>query len=432
MTKEIFKKIDECPKKYEGKLPSRFIDITGDTYNFLSVLYLVRFKNKRAEWLCKCNKCGNYVIVNSHNLRTGHTKSCGCIQGEKLRKDLIGKEFGYLKVLNYAGSKNGMPQYEVLCQNCGKKYIAYGHGIERQYSCGCISSKKVDLILKGLRQSSLDHHQKVQTEKTFQDCIFRKPLRFDFYIPPTLENKNGFLIEYDGEQHYKPIKFGSIDDSKSYQNFIGQQTRDWYKDFYCIKNNIPLLRIKYSKEKQPSFSDLLKNSYIVGEAQASDDIINLFDINTADFVNYKDPSFTIQAGVTCTFKCCPNNPELCHNNKLIKENIIHCSINKIINDYLNQKVASSIVFQGLETLDNIKQILWFIYYFRQYSQDNIIIYTGYTEEECKDFIYLIKDIMKYKNIIIKFGRFVPNQPSHFDEVLGVNLVSPNQYAKKIC
>ena len=37
----------------------------------------------------------------------------------------------------------------------------------------------------------------------------------------------------------------------------------------------------------------------------------------------------------------------------------------------------------------------------------------------------------YKNIIIKYGRYIPNQTPHRDEVLGVNLASDNQYAERI-
>ena len=82
---KVYQSIEDCPVEYTGQLSNRFIDIKGETYNYLTVLYLVGFKNKRAEWLCKCNNCGNYVVVNSHNLRTGHTKSCGCLISESLR-----------------------------------------------------------------------------------------------------------------------------------------------------------------------------------------------------------------------------------------------------------------------------------------------------------------------------------------------------------
>ena len=39
--------------------------------------------------------------------------------------------------------------------------------------------------------------------------------------------------------------------------------------------------------------------------------------------------------------------------------------------------------------------------------------------------------LNFRNIIVKFGRFIPDQESHYDEVLGVNLASNNQYAKKL-
>lgn len=66
--------------------------------------------------------------------------------------------------------------------------------------------------------------------------------------------------------------------------------------------------------------------------------------------------------------------------------------------------------------------------FRRYTNDTIVIYTGYTEEEKVD---VVKAFSAFPNIIVKFGRYVPNQLSHYDAVLGINLASDNQYARKI-
>ena len=66
--------------------------------------------------------------------------------------------------------------------------------------------------------------------------------------------------------------------------------------------------------------------------------------------------------------------------------------------------------------------------FRKETNDDIVIYTGYTEEEVADKVYLL-DL--FPNIIIKYGRYIPGQEPHYDEVLGVKLASDNQYAKKI-
>ena len=60
--------------------------------------------------------------------------------------------------------------------------------------------------------------------------------------------------------------------------------------------------------------------------------------------------------------------------------------------------------------------------------DDIVVYTGYDKEEIPEHLMTLK---KYKNIIVKFGRYVPGQQAHFDEVLGVELASDNQYAEKL-
>ena len=76
----------------------------------------------------------------------------------------------------------------------------------------------------------------------------------------------------------------------------------------------------------------------------------------------------------------------------------------------------------------IDELLDFIKAFRINHSNTIVIYTGYYESEIEE---QLAKLRKFQNIIIKFGRFIPNQESHFDEVLGVYLASDNQYAKKI-
>jgi hypothetical protein len=66
--------------------------------------------------------------------------------------------------------------------------------------------------------------------------------------------------------------------------------------------------------------------------------------------------------------------------------------------------------------------------FRCYTNDDIVIYTGYNESEVSE---QIERLRYFKNIIIKFGRYIPNQQAHYDDILGVNLASNNQYAIKI-
>ena len=149
-----------------------------------------------------------------------------------------------------------------------------------------------------------------------------------------------------------------------------------------------------------------------------------------DFVNYKKPSMTI-AMPYCSFKCDKEcGYPVCQNSKLANDPNIDISIDKIIDQYIDNPITHSVVFQGLEPFDSWDDLERFIYRFRMSYAciDDIVIYTGYNENEIEDKVKLLSC---FTNIIIKFGRFVPNQDSHYDEILGVKLASDNQYAKKI-
>lgn len=55
-------------------------DLTGQRYGNLTVLAPVANIGPRTAWLCRCD-CGQEVIVRTHHLRCGHTKTCGCQNG---------------------------------------------------------------------------------------------------------------------------------------------------------------------------------------------------------------------------------------------------------------------------------------------------------------------------------------------------------------
>jgi hypothetical protein len=149
-----------------------------------------------------------------------------------------------------------------------------------------------------------------------------------------------------------------------------------------------------------------------------------------DFVNYKVCSMTI-AMPYCTFKCdkeCGSN--VCQNSKLAKDPTLDIPAAKIIEQYLHNPLSHAIVFQGLEPFDSYNDIYYFIYALRFIFKNNdpVVIYTGYNKDEI---LSKIDDLRKFSNIIIKFGRYIPDQKPHYDEILGVNLASDNQYAEVI-
>lgn len=61
----------------------KFIDLTGQRFGRLTVESRIGTKNKSSLWLCRCD-CGAMTQVPSNSLRTGNTKSCGCLFSEML------------------------------------------------------------------------------------------------------------------------------------------------------------------------------------------------------------------------------------------------------------------------------------------------------------------------------------------------------------
>jgi hypothetical protein len=147
-----------------------------------------------------------------------------------------------------------------------------------------------------------------------------------------------------------------------------------------------------------------------------------------DFINYKKPCMVIEFPY-CSFKCDKEcGKQVCQNGALANSPNIDIERMDLIDRYLKNDITQSIVMQGLEPFDSWNDLISFIFLFRCYSDDDIVIYTGYNLSELEEKVELLS---YFNNIIIKFGRYIPNQQSHYDNVLGVNLASNNQYAVKI-
>ena len=149
-----------------------------------------------------------------------------------------------------------------------------------------------------------------------------------------------------------------------------------------------------------------------------------------DLINYKKPCMVIEMPY-CSFKCDKEcGLQVCQNSALANTQNINISNNKLIERYINNDITKAVCFQGLEPFDSFEDLFSYINILRNHynNNDDIIIYSGYNKNEIIDNINILK---QFSNIIIKFGRFIPNQKSHYDEILGVNLASDNQYAERI-
>lgn len=177
-------------------------DITGDVYGMLTVIKQVvkpsyRVGKRGSWWLCRC-ECGNEVVVKANHLKTGNTKSCGCIINSKAEKQIVS-----------------------LLQN---------------------------------------HHIEYIKEYVIDDCrssLTNRPLRFDFAIFDGSHNLL-FLLEYDGEQHTSGFRYEADLVKRAGENAYLQQ-RDRDKDNYCKQNNIKLYRLSY--KQKDALEDIILKIY---------------------------------------------------------------------------------------------------------------------------------------------------------------------------
>lgn len=211
-------------------------DLTGQQFGDLTVISYIPGKG----WLCQC-RCGNTSIVDTRNLTSHHTESCGCWRyrlGRNL-KDLTGYENEYLKVVSRDLTTLKPVTWNCICKSCLKPFKAKNTNIYRVKSCGCKTSVNNELIDKLLKEAKVEYAR----EYTFKDLVYKNvnnPLRFDFAV--FKDHKLSHLIEYNGKQHYeKPIG--------SWGNCWEElQERDKLKLQYCKDHNIELRIIKYDQD----------------------------------------------------------------------------------------------------------------------------------------------------------------------------------------
>lgn len=100
-------------------------------------------------WLCKCD-CGGEKIALGYDLTHGRTMSCGCFKYMKgkqspNKRDLIGKRFGRLRVLDELPERGKNYSIKYLCRcDCGKFSIVSASNLRSGHakSCGCYARER--------------------------------------------------------------------------------------------------------------------------------------------------------------------------------------------------------------------------------------------------------------------------------------------------
>ena len=238
----------------------KFIDMTGQTYNYWYIIDRDYEKqSKSIYWRCKCLLCGMEKSVSGIDIRSGKSTNCGCLKKQKIAernrqkyKNIAQNQYGYLKAISPTEKRqNTYVVWKCECLNCGRIVEVCYHDLVKgaTQSCGCMKESHGELAIK---QLLISNNIPFETEKTFKDCRFPNTnalARFDFYV------NNNYIIEFDGSQHYSPMFYNNCGWNNE-ENFIKTQQRDQYKNEWCKENQIPIIRIPYTKLKTLCIDDL--------------------------------------------------------------------------------------------------------------------------------------------------------------------------------
>lgn len=136
----------------------RKLDLTGRKFGKLTVISQADSHRKPSGqivsmWNCKC-ECGKDVIVSVSELRSGGTKSCGCLKHDSF-DDLTNKKFGFWTVISKAEAK----RTSWLCRcKCGTEKIIRADALKNckdDSSCGCNLSERIKAQYENGRRTTL-------------------------------------------------------------------------------------------------------------------------------------------------------------------------------------------------------------------------------------------------------------------------------------
>jgi hypothetical protein len=241
--KLLFLSGKRCPVCYKHKIS--FIPETH--YEELKKKFNIDFKynsmGKLQKIMCKDH---NLEFVDRIKLisRRGKVNCLGCFPIRKVRvilRENILEDIGKINpnIENAEPLKRKSDKILWRCKIDGglflqspSKIFLFNYGCPY---CRNKSEKKVmDVLVNTFKVQNLDHNRKTTINGRFR--------RVDFYFKI---NDKEYIIERNGEQHYKPVRFFGTSQENAEKNFIKQKERDESVRIYCQENKINLLEIPY-------------------------------------------------------------------------------------------------------------------------------------------------------------------------------------------
>ena len=215
--------------------------IIKDRIDELGLIYVGRFKENGSsivKFICPHHKDKGVQRITWDHLKTCSIGCPYCYGKYKTTQDFVNEMSLINRDVKILGEYKGYSNpIKCKCNICGYEWETSIASLRQGNGCiKCSSSKGEKKIEQYLEANNICFEK----QKIFRDCKSISLLKYDFFVPSL-----NTVIEYDGEQHFKPVDFGGKGFDFAKQQFKNNKVRDEIKNKYCSDNNIILIRIPY-------------------------------------------------------------------------------------------------------------------------------------------------------------------------------------------
>lgn len=224
----------------------------NDKYDYSKFVY---FGNK-SNSIIICNVHGEFNQSAHHHLSGHGCRKCAGsfpISNEYVDEKLLTLCNNIKRIADVNGADTPI---KWMCEKCNGIWSATPSNIlNRETGCPFCKNKNEKFIFEILKDNNINFEY--QKNIKILDSEWNKNYRLDFYI-----SSSKVAIEYNGHQHYQPVRFGGISQEEADKNFIKQQTRDEYVRNYSKLNNIKLIEIDGRIYKNNKLKNYINNEIL--------------------------------------------------------------------------------------------------------------------------------------------------------------------------